>query len=170
MNDELALNFDYHDSSAETGANSPNGTSSLITMASFNKVGQTIITGSEMPIMVLNLNSGGEENRPLYANDMIITGSVFRNDASEMNIEQATMSGTWDFADNASIDFGVQMSDVDNRSVSNFIQLNNWGVAQTPVILLILSLDQVLQVNLINCQEVTILIFKLNISLPRSLI
>ena len=122
VNDELALNFDYHDSSAETGANSPNGTSSLITMASFNKVGQTIITGSEMPIMVLNLNSGGEENRPLYANDMIITGSVFRNDASEMNIEQATMSGTWDFADNASIDFGVQMSDVDNRSVSNFIQ------------------------------------------------
>ena len=132
VNDELALNFDYHDSSAETGANSPNGTSSLITMASFNKVGQTIITGSEMPIMVLNLNSGGEENRPLYANDMIITGSVFRNDASEMNIEQATMSGTWDFADNASIDFGVQMSDVDNRSVSNFIQLNNWGGSTNP--------------------------------------
>ena len=47
VNDELALNFDWHDSSAETGANSPNGTSSLITMASFNKVGQTIITGSK---------------------------------------------------------------------------------------------------------------------------
>ena len=44
--------------SAETGANSPNGTSSLITMASFNKVGQSILTGYEMPVMVLNLNSG----------------------------------------------------------------------------------------------------------------
>ncbi|MDA8879118.1 TonB-dependent receptor plug domain-containing protein, partial [Porticoccaceae bacterium] len=45
VNDELELNFDWHDSSAETGANTPNGTSSLITMASFNKVGQTFITG-----------------------------------------------------------------------------------------------------------------------------
>ncbi|MBT7946484.1 MAG: TonB-dependent receptor plug domain-containing protein, partial [Porticoccaceae bacterium] len=65
VNDELELNFDWHDSSAETGANTPNGTSSLITMASFNKVGQTFITGYDMPVMLLDLNSGGETNRPL---------------------------------------------------------------------------------------------------------
>ena len=34
--DRFMLEFDYHDSSAESGANSPNGTSSLITMATFN--------------------------------------------------------------------------------------------------------------------------------------
>ena len=45
VNDQFSLELDYHDSSAETGANSPNGTNALITMASFNKVGQTIITG-----------------------------------------------------------------------------------------------------------------------------
>ena len=132
VNDELVLNFDWHDSSAETGANSPNGTSSLITMASFNKVGQTFITGYDMPVMLLDLNSGGETNRPLYKNDMIITGSTFSNDAALMNIEQTKFSGTWDFSDESSIDFGVQLSDVDNKAVSNFVQLNNWGGSSNP--------------------------------------
>ena len=132
VNDELNLNFDWHDSSAKTGANSPNGTSSLITMASFNKVGQTFITGYDMPVMLLDLNSGGETNRPLYKNDMIITGSTFVNDAALMNIEQTKFSGTWDFSDESSIDFGVQISDVDNKAVSNFVQLNNWGGSTNP--------------------------------------
>lgn len=132
VNDELNLSLDWHDSSAETGANGPYGTSALITMASFNKVGQTIITGSEMPVMVLNLNSGGEENRPMYKNDMIITGSTFNNDAAKMDLEQTKISGTWDFSDEASIDFGVQISEVGNRSVSNFVQLNNWGGITNP--------------------------------------
>jgi hypothetical protein len=55
-------------------------------MASFNKVGQTFITGYELPIFTNDLNSGGEENRPLYANDMIKTGRVFSNNASQMDI------------------------------------------------------------------------------------
>jgi TonB-dependent receptor len=127
--DRLRLEVDYHDSSAETGANGPNGTSSLITMASFNKVGQTIITDYELPIMVLDLNSGGETNRPLYKNDMIITGSVFGNDASQMDLEQAKIAGSFDelFFEGMSIDFGVQTTEVSNRSVNGFVQLDNWG-------------------------------------------
>ena len=101
-------------------------------MASFNKVGQTFITGYDMPVMLLDLNSGGETNRPLYKNDMIITGSAFRNDAALMNIEQTKFSGTWNFSDESSIDFGVQLSDVDNKAVSNFVQLNNWGGSTNP--------------------------------------
>jgi TonB-dependent receptor len=134
VNDSLNLKLDWHDSAAETGANSPNGTSSLITMANFNKVGQTFVTGYDMPVMILDLNSGdpAEENRPMYKNDMIVTGSTFSNDAAEMNIEQTTFSGTWEFSDNSTIDFGVQISDVDNRAVSNFVQLNNWGGSTNP--------------------------------------
>jgi TonB-dependent receptor len=128
INDKLTLEFDYHDSTAETGANSPNGTSSLVTMASFNKVGQTILTGFEMPVMVLDLNSGGEENRPLYKNDMIITGSVHDNDISYMELEQARLSGTFsDFWEGSSIDFGVQTTEVSNRSAASNVQLDNWG-------------------------------------------
>jgi TonB-dependent receptor len=125
--DRLRLEVDYHDSSAESGPNGPNGTGSLITMASFNKVGQSFITGYELPIFSNNLNSGGEENRPLYANDMIITGSVFNNGASWMDLEQAKLAGSFEFNDESSIDFGVQRTEVDNRSVSSNVQLDNWG-------------------------------------------
>jgi TonB-dependent receptor len=103
-------------------------------MANFNKVGQTFVTGYDMPVMILDLNSGNpaEENRQMQKNDMIVTGSTFSNDAAEMNIEQTTFSGTWEFSDNSTIDFGVQISDVDNRAVSNFVQLNNWGGSTNP--------------------------------------
>jgi len=133
LTDQLSLEFDYHDSSAETGANSPNGTSSLVTIASFNKVGQSILTGYELPIMALNLNSGGEANRPLYKNDMRITGSVFSNDAAWMDVEQAKIAGSFsDFFEGSSIDFGVQMTEVSNRSVSSNVQLDNWGGITEP--------------------------------------
>jgi TonB-dependent receptor len=127
VNDRLRLEVDYHDSSAETGANGPNGTSSLITMASFNRVGTSIITGYELPVLVVDLNSGGELNRPLYKNDMQITGSVFTNDASKMELEQAKFAGTFEFWENSSIDFGVQATEVSNRSVGAVVQLDNWG-------------------------------------------
>ena len=127
VNDRLRLELDYHDSSAETGANSPNGTSSLITMASFNRVGTSIITGYDLPILALDLNSGGEQNRPLYKDDMQITGSVFSNDASRMELEQAKLAGSFDFWENSSIDFGVQATEVTNRSRGTVVQLDNWG-------------------------------------------
>ena len=133
VNDQLSLELDYHDSSAERGANGPNGTSSLITIASFNKVGQTILTGFEMPIMILDLNSGGETNRPLYRNDMRLTGSVFSNEASVMDLEQAKIAGSFsDFWEGSSIDFGVQTTEVSNRSVSSNVQLDNWGGISDP--------------------------------------
>ncbi|MEJ2128191.1 MAG: TonB-dependent receptor [Woeseiaceae bacterium] len=132
LNDRLSLEFDYHDSSAETGAIGPNGTNSLISIASFNKVGQTYMPSSELPILVLDLNSGGEENRPLYKNDMRITGSVFGNDASLMELEQAKIAGSFEFSDEASIDFGVQTTEVSNRSQSASILLENWGGMTDP--------------------------------------
>ena len=132
VNDRLRLEVDYHDSSAERGANNPNGTSSLITMASFNKVGQSILTGWELPIMVLDLNSGGESDRPLYRNDMLITGSVFDNEISDMELEQAKIAGSFEFFEASSIDFGVQTTDVSNRSARSNVQLDNWGGITDP--------------------------------------
>jgi TonB-dependent receptor len=134
VNDQFSLELDYHDSSAETGPNGPNGTSALITMASFNKVGQAIITGYDMPIMVLDLNSAGEVNRPLYRNDMIITGSAFGNGAAKMDLEQAKIAGSLSdlFVEGSTIDFGVQLTEVNNRSVSSNVQLDNWGGITEP--------------------------------------
>ena len=126
--DRLNIALDYHDSSAETGANSPYGTSSLVTMASFNKVGSTVFYDTELPILSQNLNSGADgADRPLYKNDMIITGSVFSNEAAKMDIEQSKLSGTFELSDATSIDFGVQLTEVSNRFVSSNVQLDNWG-------------------------------------------
>ena len=130
--DRLMLEFDYHDSSADRRANSPNGTSSLITMASFNKVGQSFITGYDLPIFSNNLNSGGETNRPLYRNDMRITGSVFSNEIARMDLEQAKIAGSFDFTDRSKIDFGVQTTEVTNRSATSNVQLDNWGGLTEP--------------------------------------
>ncbi len=132
LSDRFMLELDYHDSSAERGANGPNGTSSLITMASFNKVGQSFISGYELPIFSNNLNSGGEANRPLYADDMILTGSVFTNEIAKMDIEQIKLAGSFEFSDEASIDFGVQTTDVDNQSANVSVQLDNWGGIGNP--------------------------------------
>ena len=132
LTDRLMLEFDYHDSSARSGANSPNGTNSLITMATFNKVGQSFITGYEMPIFSNNLNSGGETNRPLYKDDMIITGSVFGNQLSVMDLEQAKIAGSFEFSDSSSIDFGVQTTEVSNQSANVTVQLDNWGGITDP--------------------------------------
>ncbi len=132
LTDRLMLEFDYHDSTAERGANGPNGTSSLITMASFNKVGQSFITGYDMPIFSNDLNSGGETDRPLYANDMILTGSVFTNEIAVMDVEQAKIAGSFEFSDEASIDFGVQTTEVTNQSANVVVQLDNWGGIGNP--------------------------------------
>ena len=126
--DRLNIALDYHDSSAETGANTPYGTSSLVTMASFNKVGSTVFYDTELPILSQNLNSGADgADRPLYKNDMIITGSVFSNEAAKMDIEQAKLSGVFELSESTSIDFGVQLTEVSNRFVSSNVQLDNWG-------------------------------------------
>lgn len=126
--DRLALDFDYHDSSAETGANNPYGTSSLVTIATFNKVASAVYYGSEMPVLELDLNSSEDgSDRPMYKNDMIITGSVFTNDYARMEIEQAKISGVFEVSDTTSIDFGFQMTEVNNRFTSRNVQLDNWG-------------------------------------------
>ena len=130
VTDDLVLEVDYHDSSAETGANGPNGTSSLITIANFNKVGQTIVTGFDMPVMLLDLNSGGEADRPMYANDMIITGRFSVTMRLEW-ISSRLAPQALGYFDNSSIDFGVQMTEVKNRAVSNFTQLNAWEESPT---------------------------------------
>jgi len=126
--DSLSFALDYHDSSAETGANNPYGTSSLVTIASFNKVGSAVYYGQEMPVLTLNMNSGADgAERPLYKNDMVVTGSVFTNDAAKMDIEQTKLSGVFELSESSSIDFGIQLTEVTNRFTSRNVQLDNWG-------------------------------------------
>lgn len=123
VNDRLSLELDYHDSTATNEPNSPYGNSALVSIAAFTRNRTTGYFGKEFPILELGLND------PLSPDDMIVTGSVFVNDFSEMDIKQGRLSGNFEFDTDfvRSIDFGVQFTDVDNRAAGSVVQRDAWG-------------------------------------------
>ncbi|MGB1290229.1 MAG: TonB-dependent receptor [Porticoccaceae bacterium] len=140
--DRLQLEFDYHNSSAESGAKDKYGTSSLVTIASLNRCSSTAIFTEDFPILVLGMNPEdcrsplenglpeGWEDRPIYKDDMVITGSVFHNGRNKMVIDQAEISGKFDATDYSSIDFGIEYTEATNRTRSSLVQRDSWS---TPV-------------------------------------
>jgi TonB-dependent receptor len=123
VNDRLSMAFDYHNSEATNEPNSKWGNSALLSVAAFTRNRTTGYFGKELPVLELGLND------PLSPDDMIVTGSVFVNNFSEMDIDQATLSGNLEFDTSfvRSIDFGVQFTDVDNRAAGSVVQRDAWG-------------------------------------------
>jgi TonB-dependent receptor len=128
VTDRLSLALDYHTSEATNEPNSPYGNSALLSIAAFTRNRTTGYFGQELPILELGLSN------PLSPDDMIVTGSVFVNDFSEMDIDQGTLSGNFEFDTNfvKSIDFGVQFTDVDNRAAGAVVQRDAWGGVTQP--------------------------------------
>ena len=128
VTDRLSLEFDYHDSTAERKPNSPYGDSSLLSTAAFTRDRTTGHFGAELPVLQLTLS------RPLSPDDMIVTGSVFTNNFAKMNIEQTAVGGVFDFDTGfvESIDFGVQLTEVNNRSAGSVVQRDAWGGVTQP--------------------------------------
>ena len=124
----LSLEFDHHDATADRAPNSRFGDAALLSTAAFSRDKTTGHFGKELPVLQLTLNN------PLSADDMIVTGSVFQNNVSTMDITQTRLSGTWDLDLDfvQSIDFGVQLTDVDNRSAGSVVQRDAWGGVTQP--------------------------------------
>ena len=127
VSDRLALEFDYHDSDAERSPNSPFGDSALLSTAAFTRNVTTGHFGQELPILELGLGS------PLHPDDMRVTGSVFTNNHSKMNISQSTVRGDYDFDVGfvEGIDFGVQLTEVNNRAAGSVVQRDAWSSNNT---------------------------------------
>ncbi|MDG2017983.1 MAG: TonB-dependent receptor [Porticoccaceae bacterium] len=141
--DRLQLGLDYHESKARSGANTDYGTNSLITMASFNRTVSKVYFTEDFPILELGLDPNNPiteseaadpayEDRPLYKDDMIITGSVFGNGKSLMEIKQLRLNGSYDFSDITTIDFGIETTEVSNSSVGSNVQRDTWGGVSQP--------------------------------------
>ena len=128
--DQLSLMFDYHNSDAELRPNSRFGTSALLSVAAFSRdKTTTYFDRGELPVLSLDLSN------PLTPDDMIVTGSVFANDYALMEIEQARFEGNYEFDTDGivkSIDFGVQMTEVNNRSAGSVVQRDAWGGVTQP--------------------------------------
>jgi TonB-dependent receptor len=126
--DRLLLAFDYHDSSAKVEPNSELGSSMTLAITSPLRESTFANWTTDLPALNVDIVGGG----PLTVDDMVIGGSAFTNNWEEMDIDQTTLSGTFDFSDIASIDFGVQATNVDNRSASTTVQRDTWGGVGQP--------------------------------------
>ena len=128
VTDRFTLEFDYHDSTAKRRPNSPFGDSALLSTAAFSRDKTTGYFGEDLPVLELTLGD------PLSPDDMIVTGSVFTNNYSKMGIEQGELGGafTFDAGFVESIDFGVQLTEVNNRSAGSVVQRDAWGGVSQP--------------------------------------
>ncbi len=140
--DTLQLELDYHQSLAKSGPQDDiNGTGSLVTISSYNRCVSKAYFSEDLPILVLGMDSenciaadelGEDTDRPIYSNDMIISGSVFSNGRSRMDIEQTRFGGTFDVSDFSTIDFGIELTEVTNNTKSATVQRNSWSGISEP--------------------------------------
>ncbi|MGI9220613.1 MAG: TonB-dependent receptor, partial [Woeseiaceae bacterium] len=122
ITDSLTLELDYHDSYAESGSDSPYGISSNLAVNAYTRDRTITYFGDELPVLELGLTS------PLDPDQMVAAGSVFANEKQRMDIEQLKLAGQFrpDGGIVESIDFGVQMTEIDNRALSAVIQRDAW--------------------------------------------
>lgn len=128
VTDKLQLEFDYHDSSAESGSDNPYGTSSNLAVNAYTRDFTQTFFEDEFPVLNLGLSA------PLNPDQMTAAGSVFANENQKMTINQAKLGGQFmpDFNFVDSIDFGVQMTEIENRALSATVQRDAW-FAHTPL-------------------------------------
>lgn len=126
VNDNLKLELDYHNSSAESRPNSPFGSNNVIGTATFVRSVTTARFDSDLPTLAITYPDGFSGIR---GEDMRVTGSSFRNSQMRSDIDQLQIRGNYVFDKGVlnSIDFGVSSSETKNRSAFSNVQQDNWG-------------------------------------------
>ena len=127
--DRLGLEFDYHDSDAESRPDSPFGNSAVQGACGFFRGTTTVDYSGEFPALTFEVPAG---QTGVDAAQMLQTGRSFRNSLMESDVEQARLSGEFYFEDESSLDFGVMMTTVNNRSAFSNVQTDSWGGFGTP--------------------------------------
>ncbi|MCV2370620.1 TonB-dependent receptor [Roseateles oligotrophus] len=116
----LKFDLDAHHSTAQSGADSPLGTSVVIGTASQNR-GDTFVDFSQkFPVLSI-------KNAPTNAALQELQGSVFGNSFQRNEVNQVQARGAWAIDADSSLDFGLSLTEVKNRSAFANVQRNNWG-------------------------------------------
>ena len=129
LSDSVGLEFDYHDSDAESGADSPFGSNAVIGTAGFYRGTSTVDFSGDFPVLSIDLPDG---QTGIDASQMLITGRSFRNSFMRSEVEQIRLSGDFNYDDGGTLDFGVMSTDVKNRSAFSNVQTDSWGGWGTP--------------------------------------
>jgi TonB-dependent receptor len=120
----FGLEFDAHHSNATSGADSPWGSNNVIGTAGLYRGTTTADFSNDFPLLQVVL--GGGRTAPTPA-DHLVTGSSFRNSYMRSEIEQYQLKGHFEFAEASRLDFGVAMTNADNRSAFSNVQRDTWG-------------------------------------------
>jgi len=126
VNDSFGLELDFHNSTAESGSDSPYGSNAVLGVAGFYRGTTTVDWSKDFPVLSVALPAG---QAGIDASQMMVTGSSFRNSYMKMEIQQAQLNGHFDFSENSKLNFGVATTEVDNRSAFSNVQADTWGGA-----------------------------------------
>lgn len=124
VNDALDLELDYHSSSAESGADGPYGSNNVIGTAAFVRGVTSVDFSGDFPVLSVLLPPGMDR---VDADQMMVTGSSFRNSYMKSEVDQGQVRGTFRFGDYSRLDFGVAYTEVRNRTAYHFTQRDDWG-------------------------------------------
>jgi TonB-dependent receptor len=123
--DRLGLEFDFHDSTAVSGADSPFGSNAVLGVATFDRGTTTGDFSHDFPVISVVLPNGRTDIDPSLAQ---VTGSSFRNSYTKAEVQQEQLRGKFSITDSSKLDFGVAFTDVNNRSAFANVQSDNtWG-------------------------------------------
>ena len=123
--DRLGFELDYHDSTATSGADSPYGSNAVLGVATFDRGTTTGDFSQDFPVISVQLPAGRTGILPSLAQ---VTGSSFRNSYMRAEVEQTQLKGKFALSDSSKLDFGVGLTDVNNRSAFANVQSDNtWG-------------------------------------------
>lgn len=129
VSDRLGLELDFHDSTAESGPDSPYGSNAVLGVAGFFRGTTTADFSQEFPVVTVALPAG---QAGIDASQMQVTGSSFRNSYMKSEITQGQLRGDFELTEHSRLDFGVALTDVKNRSAFANVQQDSWGGATNP--------------------------------------
>jgi TonB-dependent receptor len=122
VTDRFGLELDFHDSQGTSGEDSPFGSNAVLGVASFNRGTTTADFSQDLPVIQVVVPGG------VRAEMMQVSGSAFRNSYTKAEVQQAQLKGDFDFTETSRLDFGVSLTEVNNRSAFANVQSDNtWG-------------------------------------------
>ena len=118
--DALSFDIDAHHSTATSGANDPLGTSVTLATASMNRGDTFVDFSNKFPVL-------GIKGATLDPTKQELQGSVFGNSYQKNEVNQLQTKGNWKIDGDSSLDFGLSLTEVKNRSAFANVQRDTWG-------------------------------------------
>lgn len=137
VSDKLTLEFDAHNSEAESGPDTPYGTNNIITTSAYVRDMSGVVLGDDYPVLLAASRAGSTNINQITPASFQISGSAYRMGQMEHEIDQYQVKGNFELTEEYSLDFGVATISQTNRSGFSNNQRDTWSglgnVGQVPV-------------------------------------